>query len=579
MAWSVLQSASASTTSVTFGSNLSSGTKLIAYCGSVTFQAIPAPTAVKDGSNNAFTEVAVTTGTAGPSSFWPNLSVWVLDTPAGDVGTAPTITVTWSGSPANTAVLVQEVSGLAAGTGIDGTAGLFGSGATSSSQSQPAYSSSASNEFLISAGCWDGVNQSAALSGYTLDANSIQPSGSEQLAVGYANSTGGAESGTWTGVSNAGDVALIVLALPLPAAGAPPVPLPSLPGRTWLRQFRHPQALLPPPVPPAPAPLPFAPGQTWRRQFQHPQLLAPPPLTGISGQAQPLPTRQPRRQAARGQWRGFTSTTTNLLNGNQPGGVVRRRTAARAYWRGGPVPPQASRPVTGTGLVKRRTAARAYWQPTRTATTNLLSGSPPGGIIRRRAASRVVWSGFVSTTVNATGPPPPAPPPLPFAPGQTWRRQFQHPQLLPPAPPPAQAPVNGQAQPPATRQPRRYPARAVWRGFVSSTTNLLNGQAQPLATRQPRRYPARAVWRPTGTRTTNLQSGNAPGGMVKRRPPQRGAWRGYVSRTTNAPPPAFQVARSTASVADPRDGTASVTAPFTSAASVTDPRDGTPGVS
>jgi len=422
MAWSVLQSASASTTSVTFGSNLSSGTKLIAYCGSVTFQAIPAPTAVKDGSNNAFTEVAVTTGTAGPSSFWPNLSVWVLDTPAGDVGTAPTITVTWSGSPANTAVLVQEVSGLAAGTGIDGTAGLFGSGATSSSQSQPAYSSSASNEFLISAGCWDGVNQSAALSGYTLDANSIQPSGSEQLAVGYANSTGGAESGTWTGVSNAGDVALIVLALPLPAAGAPPVPLPSLPGRTWLRQFRHPQALLPPPVPPAPAPLPFAPGQTWRRQFQHPQ-------------------------------------------------------------------------------------------------------------------------------------------------------------LLPPAPPPAQAPVNGQAQPPATRQPRRYPARAVWRGFVSSTTNLLNGQAQPLATRQPRRYPARAVWRPTGTRTTNLQSGNAPGGMVKRRPPQRGAWRGYVSRTTNAPPPAFQVARSTASVADPRDGTASVTAPFTSAASVTDPRDGTPGVS
>jgi hypothetical protein len=176
-------------------------------------------------------------------------------------------------------------------------------------------------------------------------------------------------------------------------------------------------------------------------------------------------------------------------------------------------------------------------------------------------------------------------------------------------------------------------ARAVWHPSLTHTTNLQPGRTQPLAARPlSRRQIARAVWSGTVSRTTNASaappvSGKVPAHLIiaGRAEQQRSrvSWRGTTVRTVNAPAPkavqqphlviagrklaaravwagtravainappvAFQVARSVATVGDLRDGTALVTAAnssalavsavATSAGSVSDPRDGSAGVS
>ena len=148
MSWSVLQSKShtaiaSATVAATFGTNLTSGTKLIAVV-STSGGSNADPSSVQDGSGNTFTKVAsVTRATA--------LNLWLgyLDTPAGDVGTTPTITATVAGGGSDDAsILVQEVSGLASG-GADGTAGTLAPQFGPGTYGPPAYPSAAANEYLV----------------------------------------------------------------------------------------------------------------------------------------------------------------------------------------------------------------------------------------------------------------------------------------------------------------------------------------------------------------------------------------------------------------------------------------------
>ena len=154
MAWNHLQSASTAATSsssnsatVTFTTaNLSSGSKMIIAIGWASGSTQTVST-VKDGAGNSFTRMAGAPNSGGPSGC----DLWQLDTPAGDVGTKPTITVQFSGS-GQASLLVQEVSGLATGTTtaavLDGTAGTK-TGSGGSSTGSPTYSSSLSSEYLV----------------------------------------------------------------------------------------------------------------------------------------------------------------------------------------------------------------------------------------------------------------------------------------------------------------------------------------------------------------------------------------------------------------------------------------------
>ena len=228
MAWSVLQSASFNSTTgvtsatATFGTNLSSGSKLIVYVGYGSGGGLVI-NSVSDGTNG-FTQVK----TGGLSAFLL-ADVWVLDTPAGDVGTKPTITVTPSSSCA-LGFIVQEVTGLASGTSgsLDGTPGLADSASGASSPTtSPTYSSAASNEYLVSlyvdgyaAG---GTPHWAVPAGYTADANSIQNNGVANVAVGYKNSSNGSESAAWSFTVATTEAWTVILgAFKLAAAGGGP---------------------------------------------------------------------------------------------------------------------------------------------------------------------------------------------------------------------------------------------------------------------------------------------------------------------------------------------------------------------
>jgi hypothetical protein len=105
VAWSVVQSASsapagASTTkAVTFSTaNLSSGTKIIALVAA-SAGGTASITGVQDGSGNNLT--LIRSGTSGTEIT----GLFAMDTPAGDVGTKPTITATL-GSSCETSILV-----------------------------------------------------------------------------------------------------------------------------------------------------------------------------------------------------------------------------------------------------------------------------------------------------------------------------------------------------------------------------------------------------------------------------------------------------------------------------------------
>jgi hypothetical protein len=232
VSWSVLQSVEASsatnTCAVTFGTNLSSGSKLIAYA---VIAASAAFSSVKDGAGNTFVTLTTTTMTFTGSVMY----VLVLDTPVGDVGTKPTITLTTSGTANGSILLVQEVSGLASGTTTtacyDGTAATANgnSSANSWTASLGAYSSTATNEYLVAVYGDDGDGAGSSTttpSGYTADAHNAGVDTNSEVRVYYKNSTGGTESPTslsCTSTANGGlGFATVFVAFKLAATAAVP---------------------------------------------------------------------------------------------------------------------------------------------------------------------------------------------------------------------------------------------------------------------------------------------------------------------------------------------------------------------
>jgi hypothetical protein len=212
VAWSVLQSAapashSSGNVAATYGTNLSSGSKLIAFLqvSDGTANTNPSCTGISDGNSNNFTRIGPDLQSSVTGTYYQHTQIWVLDTPAGDVGTKPTITATLSGS-ANVYgdLLIQEVSGLQSGTScLDGTAGTI-AGSTASgdySTGTPSYTSTASNEYLVSLYCDNGGSGArptwAGPSGYTVDANAINTQLYGNVGVAYKNSTNGTETDGW----------------------------------------------------------------------------------------------------------------------------------------------------------------------------------------------------------------------------------------------------------------------------------------------------------------------------------------------------------------------------------------------
>ena len=214
MAWSVLQSASNGNANfgppltATYGTNLSSGTTMLAFV--CAFQ--QTTTSVADASSNAFTKLA----SAGLNGSTANgeLSLWSLDTPAGDVGTKPVITGTVT-STGSCSILIQEVSGLGAtASQPDGTAGATG-GTASGTIGPPSYTSGTAGEYLLYlyGDSGDGATWTAP-SGYSSDPNSSNASFACDLAVCYKNSTGGTETGTYS-INAGGTWELLMVALKL----------------------------------------------------------------------------------------------------------------------------------------------------------------------------------------------------------------------------------------------------------------------------------------------------------------------------------------------------------------------------
>jgi len=204
MAWSVLQSvgtassgSTSTTIAATYTTNLTSGTKLIAWISWNNVGGSNTINSVQDASANALTQCAYlndTTHAAGGA-------LYAMDTPAGDVGAKPTITCTFS-SAFIASIVILEVSGLVTGntTGamLDGTAAIAGF-AGASSDALPSYTSTASSEFLFSGQADDGGPQTASPpAGYSTAANSVNNNGNSNAVVAYKNSSNALESGSWT---------------------------------------------------------------------------------------------------------------------------------------------------------------------------------------------------------------------------------------------------------------------------------------------------------------------------------------------------------------------------------------------
>jgi hypothetical protein len=150
-----------------------------------------------------------------------------MDTPAGDVGTKPTITALMSNSQFG-GMVIQEVSGLAIGNTlaamIDGTPATAGF-AAGASHAQPAYSTTAAGEFLVSfCGDQGGPQTMTQPSGYTMSAGVLNNNSSCDCCPAYKNSAGSAESGTWTYTGSTIGSNIIVAAFKLAAGG--PVSMP-----------------------------------------------------------------------------------------------------------------------------------------------------------------------------------------------------------------------------------------------------------------------------------------------------------------------------------------------------------------
>lgn len=219
MSWARLQSASgnnsgSTTVQAAFGSNVSSGSTLIAAVCGRNFGGNTS--SVKDGAGNSFVAIANTVldGNFGNE----DLSLWALNTPAGDVGTKPAITATGGGSGfQNISVLIQEVSGIvssATAAGFTDGSARTTSGSSTGPAGPPAYASTSTNEYLVYVYGGSGNNgYTGTPSGYTADTNGVTGSNNCAVEIAYRNSAGGTESGQYTDGSGAWGEILVALKL------------------------------------------------------------------------------------------------------------------------------------------------------------------------------------------------------------------------------------------------------------------------------------------------------------------------------------------------------------------------------
>lgn len=225
MAWSVLQSVShntagtpATTNTTTYTTaNITSGSKIIAVAASDSAGATTSGCTV---GGTAMTKVAEISGATGGDV---DVSLWALDAPAGVVGTKPSVVITWNTST-NSSILAQEVSGLLAGNTSamwDGTPATLQATTVLGGQSQPAYTSTAANEYLVAVfGDNGGPETYTVPSGYTGDTNGVNGNSFDDLTVAYKNSANGAETGTWTFTGTATGAGYIVVAFKIAAVAA-----------------------------------------------------------------------------------------------------------------------------------------------------------------------------------------------------------------------------------------------------------------------------------------------------------------------------------------------------------------------
>lgn len=204
----------------TYGTALTSGTKLIAVVGNDGGSgSVGLPTGISDGTNSMTQLAVASSGTNGHAC----VSLWAMDTPAGDVGATPTITASFSGS-VDVSILIQEVSGLLPGNTTamaDGTAGTS-SGTGGGNTTSPSYSSTAASEYLIACFSDNAFTDTVTDPGspWTSDASNPAGGGVVHAHVVYKNSGNGAETGAVFNYSNAGaDYAELLIAFKVPTAG------------------------------------------------------------------------------------------------------------------------------------------------------------------------------------------------------------------------------------------------------------------------------------------------------------------------------------------------------------------------
>lgn len=212
MAWSHIQSATngadgASSIAKAFTTaNLTDGTKILAAVSA--FAA--STTSVHDGASNALVSMgAATVGNC-------HLSLWAMDTPAGDVGIKPTITASAPGAGA-IGIVIQEIGGLLAGNTtaiLDGTAAA--ATGTSSTPATPAYASAAAGEYLVSVYGDPETNTTTWTPPGSPWATDPGQNGTFITSVGisYKDSTGGTESDGYT-INNSESWAILMVAFQL----------------------------------------------------------------------------------------------------------------------------------------------------------------------------------------------------------------------------------------------------------------------------------------------------------------------------------------------------------------------------
>lgn len=225
--WNVLQSAgnnahapAGNTLSVTLSTNLTSGSKLLAWLSWDNGNTLVF-TSLQDTAGNNFTLVSGTLQN-GNSGFGAS-GLWYLDTPAGDVGSTTVITATFN-TTIDCALVVQEVSGLLTGSaGTDGSAGDLTGSTTGSAQGPPTYASTASGEYLTYTLLDNGGTTGfAGPSGYNADANN-QLSANSSVNVYYKSSTGTTETGTFTPGSGSLGWNMVMVAFKLAATSSPTI--------------------------------------------------------------------------------------------------------------------------------------------------------------------------------------------------------------------------------------------------------------------------------------------------------------------------------------------------------------------